>query len=685
MVTRFMLFLLCCPLCIMFCQSIAAANTGEDQTLSPYFFVRSTEEGVDALPLQGTRVDVVIAGVIADVKVTQAYQNTGAHPLEAIYVFPGSTRAAVYGMKMTIGERVQIAKIQERNAARATYQQAVKDGKSASLLEQHRPNVFQMHVANVMPGDRITVELSYTEFLKPTEGLYAFVYPTVVGPRYSNQRVHEVPTREHWVANPYLPEGTKPTYTFDMTITLNAGLPIQDITSTSHQVDMHYNGPTQATIRLKPSEQAGGNRDFILKYRLQGGHVETGLLLYEGDGPGTDAKENFFLLMMQPPQRVPAASMPPREYIFIVDVSGSMHGFPLEVSKQLLADLLRGLRPQDRFNILLFAGTSSLFAKRSLPATPANIRHGIHHITRQRGGGGTELLPALEHALRLPHDEHTSRTIVIATDGYVTVETEAFDIVRRNLNRANLFVFGIGTSVNRYLIDGLARAGQGEPFVVTKPHEASAVAARFRRYIETPVLTGITLDYEQFQTYDIEPLSVPDIFAERPVVVFGKWRGEASGSITLRGYRGEAVYTDTVDVGAVKPAPGNAALRYLWARHRIATLDDYNTAQADKDRIETITQLGLQYNLLTQYTSFVAVDDQVRNQTGGAKTVKQPLPLPKGVTNHAVGGGNVPTVPEPETNALLAVLGVFLLGSAYRKRQALRARWLRLRGGRERV
>ncbi len=222
---------------ILFCflapTPIRAQNgSDQDHTLSPYFFVEHTAEGVDALPLRSTAVTVDIAGVIADVKVKQVYQNTGSRPLEAIYVFPGSTRAAVYGMKMIIGERVQEAKILERQAAQATYSKAKHEGKSATLLEQHRPNVFQMRVANIMPGDAITVELSYTELLKPTAGTYNFVYPTVVGPRYANQKASDVPASEHWVANPYLPEGKKSTSTFDLKATLAAGLPIQDITST---------------------------------------------------------------------------------------------------------------------------------------------------------------------------------------------------------------------------------------------------------------------------------------------------------------------------------------------------------------------------------------------------------------------------------------------------------------------
>jgi Ca-activated chloride channel family protein len=377
---------------LMFIASSAQAQPMEEaaQTLSPYFFVKSDDPSVDQLPLKSTSADVKVVGVIADVVVTQVYKNEGKKPLEAIYIFPASTRAAVYGMKMAIGKRTIVAKIQESKEARRQYEQAKQQGKSASLLEQKRPNVFQMNVANILPGDVIQVELKYTESLVPTDGIYEFVYPTVVGPRYSNQSAETAPPSQMWVENPYLHQGESPTYTFDITANLAAGLPIQNVTCTSHQVDILYEGPSRATIKLDPKEKSAGNRDFILKYQLAGGKVQSGLLLFEGE------KEKFFLLMLQPPKRVNVNQIPPREYIFIVDVSGSMYGFPLDISKKLLKDLIGNLRPIDRFNVLLFAGGSSLMSEHSLPATSDNIAHAITLIDRQRGGGRTELLPALK-------------------------------------------------------------------------------------------------------------------------------------------------------------------------------------------------------------------------------------------------------------------------------------------------
>ncbi len=629
-------------LLITFCavQAFSQPGESEDKTLSPYFFVNSKDPATDRLPLKSTAASVNISGVIADVLVTQIYKNEGKKPLEAIYVFPASTRAAVYGMKMTIGKRVIEAKIKKRDEARRDYEQARDAGRSASLLEQQRPNVFQMNVANIMPGDVIKVELKYTELLVPTDKIYEFVYPTLVGPRYSNQKAANASPSEHWVENPYLHQGEFSKTTFDIRVAINAGMPIRDLNCSSHKISAVYEGESRVSVGLDKADRNGGNRDYILHYRLDGDRIQTGLLLSSG------ARENFFVLMMQPPKRVKKDGLPGREYIFIVDVSGSMYGFPLDISKKLLSNLIGNLRPTDQFNVLLFSGGSTLMAEKSLPATQENIRKAISVIENQHSGGGTELLPALKRALALKKDKKYSRSVVIVTDGYVSVEEEAFDLIRRNLGNANLFAFGIGSSVNRHIIEGMAHVGMGEPFIITKPEVAPMKAEKFRKLIQSPVLTQVKVALDGFHAYDVEPLAIPDVLADRPVLVFGKWRGERKGTIKLSGISGEGRYVQTVHVENYQAPRNNEALKYLWARHRVTILSDYNKLRNDDRRVREVTALGLQYNLLTAYTSFVAVDSEVRNSNGQATTVKQPLPLPQDVSDYAVGGnGNLAASP----------------------------------------
>lgn len=634
----------------LLCSPILAQNTEEDKTLSPYFMVVGGKAGVDRLPLQSTKADVNIAGVIADVTITQVYKNEGQKPIEALYVFPASTRAAVYDMVMKIGNRTIQAEIKEKEKARAEYRQAKEAGKRASLLEQERPNVFQMNVANLMPGDQVEVILKYTEMLIPENGVYAFAYPTVVGPRYSESPVNG---EDQFVATPYQKSGESPLYDFDINIYLSAGLPIQHINSNTHKVGISYEGQQAAAITLDKSEKNGGNRDFILQYQLSGGEIESGLLLYEHQD------ENYFLMMMQPPKRVAPQNIPAREYIFIVDVSGSMRGFPLDISKKLLRDLIIGLRPNDRFNVLLFAGTSGWLAEESIEANEANVEKACSMIDRQRGGGGTRLLPAMEKALAMPRcADGLSRSMVVVTDGYISVEQEAFDLIRTRLNEANLFTFGIGSSVNRHLLEGMAHLGMGEPLIITTPEGAFEKAEKFRQYISQPVLSQITTDFEGLEVYDIQPTAVADVLAERPILVFGKWKGEAQGKIRIKGHTGEGDFEKVFEVGNYQSSRKNAALRYLWAREKIRLLDDYNRVSRSEDRIAEVTQLGLDYNLMTAYTSFIAVDNEVvKNEKGDLVSVKQALPLPAGVENTAVGfdvafEGVVRKSKAPETRSL---------------------------------
>ena len=632
------------------------AQTEKDKTLSPYFFVQG-DPSLDQLPLKDTNVQIDVSGVIADVKVLQTYRNEGSRPINARYIFPASTRAAVYAMRMRIGDQVIVAKIKEREQAKQEFDKAKQEGKSASLLEQNRPNVFSMSLANVMPGDQIEVELRYTELLVPTDGVYEVVYPTVVGPRYSSQPESSAPPADSWVKSPYLHQGKLPSNTLHISAKISAGLPIQDLSCTSHQIVPQWHGPAVAQLVLDKPDQSQGNRDFILHYRLAGEQIASGLVLYQGE------EENFFLYMAQPPKRVANEDIPGREYIFVVDVSGSMDGFPLNTSKRLLRDLIGQLRPTDMFNIVLFAGDSAVLSARSLRANQQNISNAIRLIEKQRGSGGTELLAAVQQAMSVPREASVSRSIVLITDGYVTGEKGVFDYIRDHLDQCNVFSFGIGTSVNRYLIEGVAKAGMGEPFIVTQESEAPAMAAKFREYIQTPLLTDIRVRAVGFDVYDVHPAHLPDLFAQRPVILFGKWRGPVSGMFELQGKTGHGDYLARLDVAGVQPDEANRALRYLWARSRIAELSDYGSSSLETSRIGDITSLGLKYNLLTQYTSFIAVREIVRNTQGPAQDVNQPLPLPQGVSDLAVGEGVV-NGSEPELVWLMMasmIIGLIML------------------------
>lgn len=625
----------------------------------PYFAV-SGDPAVDALPLKATRVDVRIAGVIADVTVTQRYRNEGQRPIEARYVFPGSSQAAVHAMQVRLAGRVLHAKIEEKQRARIRHETAKREGKTSALLEQERPNVFQMSVANILPGDDVQVELRYTELVVPTEGRYEFVFPTVVGPRY-----HRPATEggtSSFPATAHLKEGEASRSAFELHVRFASPLPVSELRSPSHGIEVSGEGTAQAEVELNDTG-ARNDRDFILGYRLAGERTATGLLLHQGEA------ENFFLAVVEPPKAIAPAQINPREYVFVVDISGSMHGHPLNTAKVLLRNLIGNLRPTDTFNVLLFSGSSQMLSPTPVPATRANIERAIDTIDRSRGGGSTEIVPALKRIAALPKAADVARSVIVVTDGYVTVENEVFALIRKNLGNSNVFAFGIGSSVNRHLIEGIARAGQGEPFIVTKPEFAAAQAERLRKMIDAPVLTSLRARFDGLEVYDVEPASLeelPDVLGGRPVVIRGKWRGEPRGQLVLEGQAAIGSHVDVVPVAA--PDAQATALRHLWARSRIQQLSDQEALEGGSGQREAITALGLRYSLLTQYTSFIAVDEIVRTSEA-AVPVDQPLPLPQGVSHLAVGevGAAVPSTPEP--GALLSLLVVAgLVGVALAKR-----------------
>lgn len=393
------------------------------------------------------------------------------------------------------------------------------------------------------------------------------------------------------------------------------------------------------------------NRDFILRYRLAGEALASGLLVDEWKG------EKYFLLTLQPPAKIEPSWIPPRDYVFVVDVSGSMHGFPLNTAKAFLRELLLNLRPQDTFNVVLFAGTSRVLSPAPLPATPESIAAGVNMLQQQHGGGGTELLPALARALDLPRAPGIARSIVCVTDGFIDLEAEAYALVRSRLGESNLFAIGIGSSVNRELVERLARAGRAEPAVITGPDAVTRELARFQSLIASPVLTQVSTEWAGFGVHDVLPPALPDLLAQRPVMKVGKWSGPAQGIVRVKGITGEKTWEGTVDVSRAVDLGGRGLLAQLWARERLTELEDLYAISASAHREalkQRIVELGLKYNLLTRFTSFVAVDVTPRAPMDEALTVRHPNAMPAGMAL----GEDVPTTPEPETFALIAVAGV---------------------------
>lgn len=610
---------------------------------SPYFEIHG-DKNIDSFPLKSSHSAVTITGPIARVELTQTYQNEGEATIDATYLFPTSGGAAVHGMTMKIGDRTIVAELQEKEEARKTFDKAKAENKSASLLTQRRANLFSMEVAQILPGDQLTLTLSYSEILKPNAGTYEFLIPTAIGPRY-----HEGTTAPASVTNPFLAEGQKTLTRFSVEIALNSALPIKNLACPSHeQAKITFVSKNEAQLTLAPTHP---DRDFIVRYQLAGQKIQAGLLTHQGDS------ENSFLLQLEPPTSATPEDIPGRDFIFVIDVSGSMQGFPLNLAKDLFKDLARSLRPDDTFNMLLFAGSNQVLSSTSLPATDANTARAINFLDHAKGNGGTRLLSALDEALAMPHDRDRSRSLVLISDGFIAAEAEVFELIKDKANGTNIFPLGVGTSVNRHLLEGLSHFAGRDHFIVTHSTECDDAVKRFLKIIATPVLTNIQIKGEGVTLTDLVPARQPDLFAGQPLSLVGKWQGEG-GSITITGTTGGGQkISETFEIAA---ASTNPALPVLWGRTKVRELADFASLVDRESERQEVTALGLKYQLVTPFTSFVAVAPETRKITGTSVAVTQAKPLPKGVSSSATTGSSG-SVPEPSSSLLLILVGAMSL------------------------
>lgn len=660
---------------VHFTTSQVHATAEENRTEVPFMELGSGINPHD-FPLISTKVDAQLVDGIVKATIVQEFKNAHSTPIEATYTFPLSTRAAVHAMEMRIGDRVIQAEIKEREEARKVYQQAKAAKKAASLLEQKRPNVFQSKVANILPNETIRVSITFSELLIPENNNYEWVFPTVVGPRYTGSGDDALADSGdlEWINSPYFETVSatvdEVTSLLEPQFTLNAKvmstLDFKAFQCPSHQAEIDFTSPKEVHIALDSSSPGfQANRDFIVRFKLVDDKISSGLMTHNGDD------ENFFLINVQPPARVVPNQIPAREYLFVIDVSGSMHGFPLNTAKKLFEHLSKTLRPIDQFNIQCFSGGSQFLSNQPLPATAANIRRARTMLNNLSGRGGTNLNEALKESLAMSCDNDLSRNVIIITDGYIGADQKTFQIIRDNRRNANIFSFGIGSSVNRHLIEGMAKVGGGEPFVVTQPKEAYRIAEQFAEYISAPVLTNIRMTTNNIELSEVQPAQQNDLFANRPLTITGKWKAKnkKSGFITITGMSGngesfEQSFEVTNDKSSNMPV-----LCDLWARETVRELIDFNQASASDDLKKRITNLGLEYELVTPFTSFVAVDKTPRAFQGTAKPVKQPLPLPAGVSASALSPAqqvNNGSIPEPSTSILTLI--TFLAALSIRRR-----------------
>ncbi|OKH37393.1 trypsin [[Phormidium ambiguum] IAM M-71] len=617
-------------------------------------YVQTPEKQQIAFPLKHTEVQAKISGNISRVEVTQSFENPFTTTLEAVYIFPLPDEAAVDDMLIKIGDRTIKGSIKKRQEAQQIYEQAKRQGRTAGLLEQERDNIFTQSLANIKPGEQIDVIIRYSDSLKFAAGNYEFVFPMVVGPRYipgttiedntigagsapapmmQNQDTDLVPDASRLNA-PILPPGTRSRHDINVTVEIDAGVEIQNLSSPSHQIQITK---SKQIVRVN---LAGGdtipNKDFILRYQVASDSTQTTVLTQSDDRGG------HFAVYLIPAIEYKPNEIVPKDVVFLIDTSGSQAGAPLMQCQELMRHFINGLNPHDTFSIVDFANTTQHLSSVPLPNTPQNRSFAMNYINKLNASGGTELLRGIRAVLNFPvTDPGRLRTIVLLTDGYIGNENQILAEVQSSLKSGNrLYSFGAGSSVNRFLLNRIAELGRGISRIIRHDEAVDRVVEKFFLQINNPVLANINLQWEgEGKSPIIYPQTPPDLFAEQPLVLFGRKADKLAGKLHINGIAAGGIrYQKTFNLNF--DDVGNSAIAQLWGRSRIKDLMNQMVSGDTKKGVEVVTDTALSYQLLSQYTAFVAVSDDVRvDPTESSISVQVPVEMPEGVNYQGVFGG----------------------------------------------
>ncbi|MBY0358940.1 MAG: VIT and VWA domain-containing protein [Candidatus Obscuribacterales bacterium] len=592
-------------------------------------------------PLKHTAVKASVSGYVARVSVKQSFHNSYKDKIEAVYTFPLPENAAVDEMTMKIGNRLIHGNIKKREEAREIYEQAKSQGHVASLLDQERPNIFTQAVANIEPGETVDIEIKYVELLPYEAGTYTFAFPTVVGPRFNpgnsigksgSGRANDtdVVGDASKITPPVAAKGERAGHDISIELDIDSAVTMQNLRSSLHEVQVTHSGNSKAHVSLI-DKQTIPNKDFVLSWDVAGDKLQSGYLTHN------DGKSGYFTIMMMPPKRVTPENVAPKEMVFLIDCSGSQSGAPLQKAKETLLYIIDHMNPNDTFQIISFNNQVTQFAERSQKVNEDMRRRARQFIEGLQANGGTWMAPAVEKVCAMPTDENRLRIVSFMTDGYVGNDFEILGLIRKYRSKTRWFPFGTGSSVNRFLIDGIAKEGGGEAEYVLLNSPGNVVGKKFYDRISSPVLTDVKLQCHGVEVKEVFPHDISDVWAERPLYFKGRYTAPGAGTITLTGYAGGKPYKQELPVNFPAKQSANEVIKPVWARAKVDRLmsEDWFGAQqgqVNKELKDEIVKTALDYHIMTQYTSFVAVEEKRVTKNGEVKQIVVPVELPEGVS-----------------------------------------------------
>jgi Ca-activated chloride channel family protein len=628
---------------IMGAQTCFGASAAQGQLT----IIEPDGKALTSCPLEHTSVRAEISGFVARVDVTQVFHNPRQEKIEAIYTFPLSADGAVDEMLMKVGNKVLRGEIKRREEARRIYEAARDKGHVASLLDQERPNIFTQSVANIMPGEKVEITIKYVEVLKYDDGYFSFVFPMVVGPRFIPGRpdgkqgtgwaedTTSVPDASR-ITPLVAEEGQRAGHDIDLSVSIDAGIPIETVESLLHEVAIDRDDKNKVLVTLKNNKEIP-NRDFVLKYLVGSEQIRSGVLTHK------DGEQGYVTLIMIPPARVAPAQIAPRELIFIVDVSGSQSGKPLEKAKETMKFIIERMNTEDTFNFIDFNDRSRMLFSYPKKNTPETREKVLQYIDSLRGSGGTQMGPAIWDALSAPPPENRLRIVTFMTDGLVGNDFEVISMIKKLRDKSRWFSFGTGNSVNRFLLDNVARVGGGEVDYIVLNSPGETVAKKFYERIATPVLTDISLAFNGLELEDVYPAVVSDLWSQKPLIFKARYTKAGEGTLTIKGFQGGKPYAETLKVKLPDREPANSSLKSLWARAKVDDLMDRDLmgiqrGNPDKEVKEEIVKVALSHKIMTQFTSFVTVEEATVTMDGKPVTVTVPVELPDGVSREGIFG-----------------------------------------------
>jgi len=645
-------------------EPASAEDVSPDELQSGSLLLRMAN-GYATATLLNTDVDISISGLVARVKVRQEFRNTGNEWVEGVYVFPLPDTAAVDHMRLHIGERFIEGEIQEKEHARKTYEKAKSEGKKATLVEQQRANLFTTNVANIAPGELVVVEVEYLEDIRFEEGQFSIRFPMTLTPRYISGRALPDRTGSGWspdtdrvpdasTISPPQVTGSQ-AHKLSLTANVNAGMPLEIIASRYHPVSVEE-ADGQYSVSLRTGTVAM-DHDFELMWRPVPSAAPRAMSFVET----IDGKPHYLLMVMPPDrERLAAASMP-RETIFIIDTSGSMHGVSIQQAKRAVQLALKSMKSTDLFNVIEFNSVTSALYTKSQPVTGTSVGRASQFVQNLKANGGTEMRPALAMALDSPPSEGHLRQVVFITDGSVGYEDELFSMIEDRLGAARLFTVGIGSAPNSWFMRKAAEAGRGSYTFISALHEVREKMDGLFRKLEQPQVTGIEVQWPSGVVTDSFPSTVPDLYLGEPVTV----KVAASGAfrsgdfVRVSGNSIGGGWSAELPIDAASDNPGIAA---LWARARIEELLNIERRSSEPDEVRaSIVETALTHHLVSKYTSLVAVDKTpVRTSNDPLKSEQVPNLMPYGQSSNAIFG-----FPATATDApLLRLMGLVSLLAA---------------------